>query len=145
MYTLASDILVFHQSICDNLAFTFECRRLAAEDQQVFSKAFKVDPVEIDNRGFAPLSRRRLWWIGGKKPQWPETGQHRTSKTGAQMIRPGEEPVAWKQCLLPGYTPCTCDEKTGQPLFRCLAPKMATEGPEQPLPGTPRLQPMFFS
>ena len=90
-----------------NVIFTFECTRMDPKDRKSFTETFGVEPIEINNRGFAPLSRPRLWWIGGKAaPSWPDDCLRKTSPEGIVMIKPGTSTVSWKDCILPGYRPC---------------------------------------
>ena len=125
---LAADLLAFLQSISSNVAFTFECNRMEPNDRQTFSDAFKVKPIEINSRGFAPLSRPRWWWIGGKPLKWPLGTQKHIMKSGVTALRPKEDPAHWRECVLPGYIPCAVDE--GQRvLFSCLTPRIAQDGP----------------
>ena len=132
-YLRAAAILDLLRPLSKNLVFTFECTRMKFADRQALSAAFQTEPVEIDNRGFAPLSRPRWWWLGGKPPKWPP-GTRRSSvnnvKPGEHIaeIRPRQKPVSWKDCLLPGYIPCAV-HMGKDVLFRCLTPKLARSQP----------------
>jgi len=130
LYLVAARILEYLRSISDKICFTFECTRMKISDRQRFSEAFKAEPIEINNGNFAPLSRPRLWWIGGTVPNFPSVVQKRMSKVsiGVKEVRPDQKPLTWKECILPGYIPCSVDEGA-KVLFKCLTTKTARKAP----------------
>ena len=112
-----------------NVIFTFECTRMDPKDRKSFTESFGVEPIEINNRGFAPLSRPRLWWIGGKAaPSWPDDCLRKTSPEGIVMIKPDTSTVSWKDCILPGYVPCN-DFPGNDVCFNCLTLRKKRSGP----------------
>ena len=106
-YKLAAEIKTFLSSLVENLVFTFECTRMDDFDKNIFSEAFGVEPVEIDNNGFSPLHRPRWWWIGGKRFKWKDAQFKHSVNPSVMMVRPIVKPTPWKTCLLPGYWPCS--------------------------------------
>ena len=132
LYRHAALIKDYLLSIADNLVFTFECTRMADADRAIFSEAFGVDPVEVDNIHFSPLSRPRWWWIGGKHIDWQESLLQRSN--GVLQIVPKRPRDSWEQCLLPGYSPCSTLDLAGQFIekdfaFKCLTTRMARRSP----------------
>ena len=103
-FLLAAKFKDHLESITDNFVFSFECTKMDDADKASFSSAFKTEPMEINNRGWSPLSRPRLFWIGGKDPVWPPNTLH-GSLGGSWLIRPKKPETSWESCLLPGYTP----------------------------------------
>ena len=127
LYLEAKKIFEYVRSKTDNVIFSFECTRMDDSDKKTFSEAFGVEPVEIDNRGFAPLSRPRWWWIGGKQPTWPKDSEIKVTN-GITRIRPKSPAVSWEDCLLPGYSPCSIS--TGRDTcFNCLTTRTKRTGP----------------
>ena len=118
LHELAAKFRVHLESLTKNFVFTCECTKMDDCDKASFSAAFKVEPIEMNNRGWSPLSRPRLWWIGGKDPVWPANTLH-GSLDGAWLIRPKKPKDTWERCLLPGYTPCALTNSS-EVCFKCL-------------------------
>ena len=76
LHELAAKFCNHLMGLTDKAAFTFECTRMDEGDKSSFSAAFGTEPIEINNRGWSPLSRPRWWWIGGKQPIWPQDIEH---------------------------------------------------------------------
>ena len=119
LFEVAAKILNHLKGITQRMAFTFECTRMDEADRVRFSKAFGTQPIEINNRGWSPLSRPRWWWIGGMAPVWPNGTQHGLFQ-GVKRVRPQEQPNTWQKCILPGYTPCSVINGESEVCFRCL-------------------------
>ena len=124
----AAHIVEFLKAISNNVAFIFECTRMKLADRQAFTGAFGVEPIEINNVHFAPLTRPRWWWIGGKAPNYPSRIQSRTTKEGVKEIRPVMTPMQWKDAILPGYRPCSLDDGL-EVRFACLTTRKARTKP----------------
>ena len=107
-------------SLSDNVVFTVECTRMDDEDRAIFSTAFGCEPIEINNKGWSPLSRPRWWWIGGKIPAWPKDTDFGKNPKGIRLLRPKSPVSTWDQCVLKGYKPCSIVEGTGRLFFNCL-------------------------
>jgi hypothetical protein len=116
-------------SIAASFCFTIECARMDDSDLKTFNAAFGGEPIEINNRGWAPLSRPRWWWIGGKVPHWP-TGTEFGNSDGVSSLRPSSQAATAADCLLPGYTPCVKDT-----CFRGLTTRSKQPGPLRKPPG----------
>ena len=132
LYKQAAAVKNFLASVAENFAFTFECTRMSDADRDIFSEAFGVDPVEIDNIHFAPLSRPRWWWLGGKQVNW-DSSSSRWSGDIRKIIPEGPR-TTYQQCLLPGYVPCSAmdlgsDFNEEDFAFRCLTTRKAREKP----------------
>ena len=100
-------------SLVANLVFTFECTRMENSQKDILSKAFGVEPVEIDNSGFAPLDHPRWWWIGGKPFEWKDAKITQSRNPSPPIVRPCATPTPWWTCVLPGYWPCSLS-KSGE-------------------------------
>ena len=106
MCKLAARTKTFMSSLVSNLAFTFECKRMDAVHQNIFSEEFGVEPFEIDNDAFSPMKRPRWWWVGGTPCQWKEARFEQSANPSVMKVHPIATPVALETCLLPGYWPC---------------------------------------
>ena len=126
LYEVAAKLLDYLKSIHSRVAFTIECTRMDDNDRAKFSNAFGTEPVEINNRGWSPLSRPRWWWIGGVVPEWPRDTEHGLLN-GIRRLRPRTPTVTWQQCLLPGYTPSSISNGESNVCFRCLTTRTPKE------------------
>ena len=128
-YEVAAKLLNHLKSLTSRMAFTFECTRMDDSDRARFSSAFGIEPIEINNRGWSPLSRPRWWWIGGVSPVWPPGTQHGLLN-GIRRVRPFTPTSTWQDCILPGFIPCALANGETDVCFRCLTTR--TPKDEQP-------------
>ena len=126
LHEVVAKIIKHLMSLSDNVVFIVECTRMDDEDRAIFSAALGCEPIEINNKGWSPLSRPRWWWIGGKIPAWPKDTDFGRNPKGIRLLRPKSPASTWDECILKGYKPCTIVEGTGRLFFNCLttrAPK----------------------
>ena len=126
-HTKAKEVLDFIKSVTSNYVFTFECTRMDDADRAAFDDAFGAEPIEINNRGFAPMSRPRWWWIGGRPGRWPKNVE--TKRQGGVLhVRPPQQLVSWDQCILPGYRPCSLESGNSEVCFRSWTTRQKRHG-----------------
>jgi hypothetical protein len=76
VHELVAKFLHHIMKLTDKVVFTFECKRMDDGDRLFLSSAFGVEPIELNNRGWSPLSRPRWWGLGGRKLLWPQELDH---------------------------------------------------------------------
>ena len=81
-----------------NAVCTLECTRMDDADRRAFSESLGSEPLEINDRGWSPLSRPRWWWITGKDPLWPKDTEF-GSFNGLRRVRPHRPTVTWEPCF----------------------------------------------
>ena len=136
-YELLAEMKAFLAALVGNLVFTFACTTSNEADEGLFSEAFGVEPLEIDNADFSPLDRPGWWWIGGKEVEWKDAQCQRSARSQLIKVIPKTQLLHWESCVLPGYWPCvvgnTSENHAGGALplsFQCLTSKSSKQGPE---------------
>ena len=86
-----AEVIKFVRGRAPSWAFIVESKVMEPADQVVMDGYFGTSPIQIDNRGFSPLSCPRWWWLGrhdAVSPDWPADALKKIGKHGVRHIKP---------------------------------------------------------